>query len=208
MDIKKQARIPPGGGWRVNGLANRTNRPEHKDRVPTGYAYIHSIVDAYSRLAYSEVLNNEQAITMMAFSRRALAFFKQYGITVERVLTDNGSCYRSKDLTKLLVADSITQPSSGPIGLKQRQGRALQPNVAQRVGLRPALSIRSLQDQGAGHLAPYLQPSSAPHGHRWPARQPNQQPGGAEHLGQERTPIEPSGRRWTLGAGRGIVRGS
>jgi transposase InsO family protein len=108
MDIKKQAKIPPGGGWRVNGLANRTNRPQHKDRVRTGYAYVHSVVDAYSRLAYSEVLSNERAVTMMAFWRRALAFFKTYGITVERVLTDNGSCYRSNDFTKLLVADSIT----------------------------------------------------------------------------------------------------
>jgi transposase-like protein len=39
IDIKKQAKIPPGGGWRVNGWQGRTNRPGHKDRVPTGYAW-------------------------------------------------------------------------------------------------------------------------------------------------------------------------
>ncbi len=63
-----------------------------------GYAFIHSAIDAHSRLAYSEVHANEQAVTMMAFWRRALDFFENYGIMVERVLTDNGSCYRSKRL--------------------------------------------------------------------------------------------------------------
>jgi transposase len=130
MDIKKQAKIPPGGGWRVNGLAHRKNRPGHKNRVPTGYALIHSAVDAYSRLAYSEVLDNEKAITMMAFWDRALAFFEEYGITVERVMTDNGSCYRSNEFTKQLVVRSIAHTFTRPFrpqtnGKVERYNRTL-----------------------------------------------------------------------------------
>jgi transposase InsO family protein len=104
MDIKKQAKIPPGGGWRTHG--RKASGGQHH-RTKVGYAYVHSAVDAYSRLAYSEVLANEQAVTMMAFWRRALDFFKSYGIEVERVMTDNGSCYRSKDFDKQLVAQAI-----------------------------------------------------------------------------------------------------
>jgi hypothetical protein len=55
-----------------------------------GYAYIHSAVDADSRPAYSDVHANEQAVTAVALWRRARAFFASYGITVERVMTDNG----------------------------------------------------------------------------------------------------------------------
>ena len=64
MDIKKLAKIPPGGGWRVNGRG----APGSKSRkVVRGYAYVHSAIDAHSRLAYSEIHANEQAITMLGF---------------------------------------------------------------------------------------------------------------------------------------------
>jgi hypothetical protein len=56
--------------------------------VPIGYAYVHSAVDAYSRVAYSEVLGDEQAVTAAAFWVRANAFFATLGIDVERALTD------------------------------------------------------------------------------------------------------------------------
>jgi transposase InsO family protein len=104
MDIKKQAKIPPGGGWRTHG--RKASGGQHH-RTKVGYAFIHSAIDAHSRLAYSEVHANEQAVTMMAFWRRALDFFGSYGIEVERVMTDNGSCYRSKDFAKQLIAQSI-----------------------------------------------------------------------------------------------------
>ena len=92
VDIKKQAKIP------LVAAGGSMARPKHPQRqgwpARLGYAYIHSAIDAYSRLAYSEVHANEQAVTAMAFWRRARAFFASYGITVERVMTDNGSCYR------------------------------------------------------------------------------------------------------------------
>jgi transposase InsO family protein len=56
---------------------------------------VHVAVDDYSRLAYVEVLDDEKAVTAIAFLRRAVAFYARHGVTVERVLTDNGSAYRS-----------------------------------------------------------------------------------------------------------------
>jgi transposase InsO family protein len=92
VDIKKLGRIPDGGGHRALGRAKgRRNR-----RAGTGYAYLHHAVDDHSRLAYSEILSDEKKETAAAFWIRAVAFFAAHGITVKRVLTDNGSCYRSK----------------------------------------------------------------------------------------------------------------
>ena len=68
----------------------------------------------------------------------------------------------------------------------QRQSRALQPDPPERVGLCPALSLRGRQDPSPGHLAPHVQPSSAPHRHRRTTRQPCQQRGWAEHLAAPR----------------------
>ena len=81
-------------------------------KAAIGYAFVHSAVDAYSRLAYSEVLDDEQGITAAGFWRRAQTFFKQRGITVERVLTDNGPCYRSLEFRRALgtISHSFTRP--------------------------------------------------------------------------------------------------
>ena len=107
VDIKKLGRIPDGGGWRVNGREQRPNR--HRG---SGYAYLHNAVDDHSRLAYSEVLGDERKETAAAFWRRAEAWFASCGITVDRVLTDNGSCYRSRDFAAALgpVTHKWTRP--------------------------------------------------------------------------------------------------
>jgi transposase InsO family protein len=103
VDIKKLGRIPDGGGSRAVGRAqaqrNRaasagTRRDRHR-KPRLGYAYLHNAVDDYSRLAYTEILPDERKETAAAFWTRAAAFFASVGITVERVLTDNGGCYRS-----------------------------------------------------------------------------------------------------------------
>jgi transposase InsO family protein len=92
VDIKKLGRIPGGGGHRALGRARgRRNR-----RAGTGYAYLHHAVDDHSRLAYSEILADETKETAAAFWLRAVSFFAAHGITVKAVLTDNGSCYRSR----------------------------------------------------------------------------------------------------------------
>jgi transposase InsO family protein len=115
VDVKKQAKIPPGGGWRMHGKANRTLRNGRGGRPRLGYAYIHSAVDAYSRLAYSEVHANEQGTTAVAFWRRARAFFASYGIiTIERVMTDNGKCYISNAFRDELVAAAIAHTRTKP----------------------------------------------------------------------------------------------
>jgi transposase InsO family protein len=111
IDIKKQAKIPKGGGWRVHG---RGKAPDGRKSRGIGYAFVHSAIDAHSRLAYSEVHANEQATTNLGFWRRAKAFFESYDITVERVLTDNGSCYRAKEfdveLARASIAHTFTRP--------------------------------------------------------------------------------------------------
>jgi len=109
IDVKKLGRIPRGGGWRVHGKAAMRGQHHH---TKVGYAFVHSAVDGFSRLAYSEVLPDEQAITAAAFWRRADAFFAELGIVVERVLTDNGGCYRSGELARALgpVQHSFTRP--------------------------------------------------------------------------------------------------
>jgi hypothetical protein len=95
VDIKKLGRIPKGGGWRVHGKAART-LPNGQAGQPTlGYAYIHSAIDGFTRLAYSEVLSNERGVSAAGFWRRAERFLSDHGIVVERVLSDNGACYRS-----------------------------------------------------------------------------------------------------------------
>jgi transposase InsO family protein len=113
IDIKKQARIPKGGGWRVTGIENMVKN-RSRARVRIGYAHVHSAIDAYSRLAYSEVHSNETSATNIGFWRRAKAFFESYGITIERVLSDNGSCYRSKDFAAELLKDTIKHTFTKP----------------------------------------------------------------------------------------------
>lgn len=91
VDIKKLGRIPNGGGHRALGRAQgRRNK-----RTGNGYAYLHHAVDDHSRLACSEILNDETKETADAVWLRAVAFFAAHGITIKAVLTDNGSCYRS-----------------------------------------------------------------------------------------------------------------
>lgn len=108
MDIKKLGRIPVGGGWRVHGRG----RAGVRQRV--GYAYIHSVVDDHSRLAYSEVLPNERAATMVPFWGRALAWFAEQGITVRAVLTDNGPADRSADFARACLAADVRHRRTRP----------------------------------------------------------------------------------------------
>src|ERR1051326_4655743 len=98
LDVKKLGRIKGGAGWRVTGPKHHYNTTLTDGsgirRNPVGYEYVHVAVDDYSRLAYAEVLLDEKASTAAAFLRRAVAHYQRHGITVERILTDNGSCYR------------------------------------------------------------------------------------------------------------------
>lgn len=92
VDVKKLGRIPDGGGHRV--MSRQQGQSNRKTARP-GYAFLHHAVDDHTRLVYSEILENERKETAAAFWARAREFFAEHGITVLRVITDNGSCYRS-----------------------------------------------------------------------------------------------------------------
>ncbi|WP_199254324.1 IS481 family transposase [Mycolicibacterium mengxianglii] len=103
IDVKKVGKIPDGGGWRMRGRAiGKRNSQAHKTGVRSkhrhpvrGYHFLHTAIDAHSRLVYSELLADERKETAAGFWIRANAWFNQCGIIVSKVLTDNGSCYRS-----------------------------------------------------------------------------------------------------------------
>jgi transposase InsO family protein len=100
IDVKRLGRIVGGAGKRVLGKGNSPYNREYTDldgrvRNTVGWEYVHIAVDDYSRLAYAEVLPDEKATTAIGFLRRAIAFYRRHGITVKRLLTDNGSAYRA-----------------------------------------------------------------------------------------------------------------
>ncbi len=96
IDVKKLGRIR-GVGHRITGsrASQAKTRRQGKLRGVHGWEFVHVAVDDYSRLAYAEVLDDETAATAAGFLRRAVAFYRRYGITVEQLLTDNGGCYRA-----------------------------------------------------------------------------------------------------------------
>jgi transposase InsO family protein len=100
IDVKKLGRIHDGYGKRITGGGRRHNHATITDaaghrRLLVGWEFVHIAIDDATRLAYVEVLDDEKALTAVGFLRRAVAHFKAYGITVERLITDNGSPYRS-----------------------------------------------------------------------------------------------------------------
>lgn len=103
MDVKKLGNIPDGGGWRYvgrqQGRKNRqvtpgTRRSKHHNEL-LGHAFVHTVIDDHSRVAYAEIHDDETATTAAGVLRRAVLWFAVRGVTVERVLTDNGGCYRA-----------------------------------------------------------------------------------------------------------------
>ena len=132
VDIKKLGRIPTGGGWRAHGRDSAQARAAHvaRDRAgragapsSRGYVYLHHAVDDYSRLAYSEQLPDERKETATGFWKRANAFFAGAGIKVTAVMTDNGSCYRSR-----LFAQALREA-----GIQHRRTRPYRPQTNGKV---------------------------------------------------------------------------
>ena len=98
IDVKKLGRIQAGAGHRVTGKRHYTPRltdTAGKRRGTAGWDFVHVAIDDATRLAYAEVLTDEKATTAIGFLRRAVAYFERHGITVQRLLTDNGSPYVS-----------------------------------------------------------------------------------------------------------------
>jgi transposase InsO family protein len=125
VDVTKFGNIPDGGGWRYvgrqQGMRNRsatvarTGAARSQWRGPlVGRAYLHTVVDDHSRVAYAEVCADETSATAIEVLNRAVIWFAERGVTVERVLSDNGSAYRShawRDAcTQLGVTAKHTRP--------------------------------------------------------------------------------------------------
>jgi transposase InsO family protein len=111
VDVKKLAAIPPGGGWRTRG---RGYPGEHATSRRVGYRYLHSAIDDRTRIAYSEIHTDEQAVTAAGFWTRAAAYYRQLGIVPQRVLTDNGSCYRSRHWQRACAATGTIPKRTRP----------------------------------------------------------------------------------------------
>jgi len=117
VDIKKLGNIPDGGGWRVTGRAQgqRNKHATSPGRHPLlGYGYLHTALDDHSRLAYTEILPDETKDTAAAFLARAAAWYAAAGVSIERVISDNGSCYRSRDWAAACAALGITPKRTRP----------------------------------------------------------------------------------------------
>jgi transposase InsO family protein len=108
IDIKKLGRID-GIGHRITG-----DRTGQSNKRGTGWEFLHVAIDDASRLAYSEILPNEQADSAIAFTQRALAWFERFGVQVERVMTDNGSAYKSFAFRDLLTERGIRHKRTRP----------------------------------------------------------------------------------------------
>ena len=122
VDVKKLGNIPDGGGWRYvgrqqgdrNGAAT-PDKPRNKWRDPLmGKAYVHTVIDDHSRVAYAEICSDEKADTAIGVLRRAVSWFADRGVTVERVLSDNGSAYKSHAWRDACIDLGITAKKTRP----------------------------------------------------------------------------------------------
>ena len=122
VDVKKLGNIPDGGGWRYVGRAqgkrNRAATPgkprDHYRGVAMGTAFVHTVLDDHSRVAYAEVHDDETAATATAVLRRAVAWFAARDVVVARVLSDNGSAYRSHLWREVCAELGITPKRTRP----------------------------------------------------------------------------------------------
>lgn len=125
VDVTKFGNVPDGGGWRYVGRQQgdrnrsatvaRTGTPRSKWRGPLiGKAFVHTVIDDHSRVAYAEIHADETAATATAVLRRAVQWFAERGVTVERVLSDNGSAYKSHAWTDTCADLGITAKKIRP----------------------------------------------------------------------------------------------
>lgn len=156
MDVKKIGRIPDGGGWRAHGRGV-VGRTAERRRTKIGFDFVHSLVDDYSRLAYSEIHDDEKADTVAEFYERATLYFAAHGIRrIERLMTDNAFSYRhGRRLRDLLAADNTRHLFIRPHcpwqnGKVERFNRTLQTEWAYR-------QVFVTNDERAAALAPWLE---------------------------------------------------
>ncbi len=154
VDVKKLGRIPKGGGWRAHG--RKMGSTAAKKRARIGYDFVHSMVDDHSRLAYSEILNDEKGQTAAEFLQRAADFFAEHGIKqIERIMTDNHWSYKrsnavAKVIKKLGAKHTFIKPHCPwQNGKVERFNRTLQNEWAYQ-------KIYTTNDERSAALAPWI----------------------------------------------------
>lgn len=129
VDVTKFGNIPDGGGWRFVGIEQGwANRQATRDRTGSrnkrhqpkvGTCFVHTVIDDHSRVAYAEIHDDEKAVTAAAVLYRAVAWFAERGVTVERVLSDNGSAYVSH----------LWRDTCADLGIKHKRTRPRRPQT-------------------------------------------------------------------------------
>jgi transposase InsO family protein len=127
VDVKKLGNVPDGGGWRYlgrqQGSKNRNataDKPRSKHHNPViGTAFVHTVIDDHSRVAYAEIHDDETSATAIGVLRRAVAWFAGRGVKTQRVLSDNGSCYRSH----------AWRDACAELGIKHKRTRPYRPQT-------------------------------------------------------------------------------
>jgi transposase InsO family protein len=124
VDVTKFGNIPDGGGHRFLGRKQGQLNSQATARTRTGYTstrhanigigYLHTVIDDHSRVAYVEICADEKAQTAIGVLERAVSWFAERGVIVERVLSDNGSCYRSHAWRDACAALEITHKRTRP----------------------------------------------------------------------------------------------
>jgi len=127
VDVKKIGNIPDGGGHRyvgrIQGGKNRRATPgtarSRQRHELLGMAFVHTVIDDNSRVAYAEIHGDEKAETAVSVLLRAVSWFADRGVTVERVLSDNGSAYKSH----------LWRDTCAELGIKAKKTRPYRPQT-------------------------------------------------------------------------------
>ena len=183
VDVTKFANIPDGGGHRFVGRQQGDATPSRRRTAPAsaviaamdyrpniGNAFVHTVIDDHSRVAYAEICADEKAVTAIGVLHRAVAWFADHGVIVERVLSDNGSAYKSFAWRDACAELRITHKRTRPYrpqtnGKIERFHRTLADGWAYA---RLYESHRTAQHRATG-LAALLQSPPSPLRHRRPA---------------------------------------
>ena len=144
--VRRYERDHPGEMIHIDikklGRFNRIGHRITKDRTGQsssrgiGWEFVHVGIDDHSRLGFADIMPDEKKHSAVAFLEAAVAWYRRFNITVERVMTDNGSCYKShafRDACKRLGLKHLRTKPYTPED--KRQGRTLHPVIPARMGL-------------------------------------------------------------------------
>ncbi|MCP4803872.1 MAG: IS481 family transposase, partial [Proteobacteria bacterium] len=146
VDITKLARF-----WRPG---HRVTNSREKQSIGAGWEFVHVCVDDHSRLAYVEILPDEKAASAVPFMRRAVGWFREQGIHTERVMTDNGSCYRSRRFAGFMKETGIKHPRTRPY-TPRTNGKA-ERFIKTLLGEWAYVQPYSSSEERRQHLPPYV----------------------------------------------------